>query len=338
MELSPGIKVPLRKGEAFRKALANVGALDPRRKVCSDEDHVYIPVRELDRETMQLIERLGPFETVNRHFSLDRRRVTVEDLLERRTSYEVVGDIAIVEDPEEKRAAQAIMAVHRSIRTVITPISEVEGEYRVRRFRHVAGEERTTTTHREHGLRYSIDLQGAYFTPRLGTERLRVAKQIEPGQSVLDMFAGVGPFALLFARRGARVVAVDKNPVAVSYLQENARHNKVEVEILEGDAALLSPSYRDRMDHIIMNLPHCASRFLEPAMIAARDGGVVHYYTFAPDDELYQDRAVIEEAAARLGFRVEFLYQGVVRSYSPRQSNVVFDFRVVKSRFSSIAI
>ncbi|NYT01550.1 MAG: class I SAM-dependent methyltransferase family protein [Methanosarcinales archaeon] len=337
-EPSPGIRVPLRKGEAFRKALVSGGALDPSRKVCSDRNYVYLPVKELDRESLQLIAGLGEYEPISHQFAMDRRRVTVEDLLGRRTTYEVVGDIAIVEDPEEKRAAEAIMAVHHSVRTAIAPESEVEGEFRTRRFRHVAGEERTTTTHREHGLQYRIDLQGAYFTPRLGTERLRVAEQIEPGQTVLDMFAGVGPFALLYARRGARVVAVDKNPVAVSYLRENARLNRLEVEIREGDAAALALEFRDSMDRVIMNLPHCASRFLEPAMLAAKDGGVIHYYTFAPDDDLYRDRKVVEEAAVRLGFRVEFLYQGVVRSYSPRQSNVVLDFQVVKSGVTSIAI
>jgi tRNA (guanine37-N1)-methyltransferase len=223
------------------------------------------------------------------------------------------------------------MSTCKSIKTVVAPISDVEGEFRTRRFKVVAGEVRTTTTHKEHGLSYRVDLKGAYFTPRLGTERLRIAGLIDPSEVVLDMFAGVGPFALLLAKRGSRVVAIDKNPVAVKYLRENALLNKVEnIEILEGDAAELALSYKDWADHVIMNLPHSASQFLIPAITAAKSGGVIHYYAISPEEDLYRDVALIEKAATQMGASVEVLYRGVVRSYSPRKYNVVIDFRVRK--------
>jgi tRNA (guanine37-N1)-methyltransferase len=210
----------------------------------------------------------------------------------------------------------------------VAPISDVEGEFRTRRFKVVAGEVRTTTTHKEHDLRYRVDLGGAYFTPRLGTERLRIAGLVNPSEAVFDMFAGVGPFALLLAKRGSRVVAIDKNPVAVRYLRENALLNKVEnIEILEGDAADLALSYKDWADHVIMNLPHSASQFIIPAMTAAKSGGCIHYYAISPEDDLYRDLALIEKAATQMGASVEVLYRGVVRSYSPRKYNVVIDFR-----------
>ncbi len=202
------------------------------------------------------------------------------------------------------------MSTSKSIKTVIAPISDVEGEFRTRRFRHVAGEVSTVTTHKEHGLRYRVDLEGAYFTPRLGTERLRIAGLVHPADVVLDMFAGVGPFALLLAKRVARVIAMDKNPVAVKYLRENARLNKIEnIEILEGDANKLALPCENMADHVIMNLPHSASLFLHAAIKAAKTGGTVHYYCIAPEDDLYKDEALIRDAAQQMGYSVEVLYR-----------------------------
>jgi tRNA (guanine37-N1)-methyltransferase len=318
-------------GERFRKTLVERELFDRCRKICSDDSHVYLPVLPLDQSVIDDLSGLGQFELLEREFLPEEIPLSPEDLLGRSPSFEQVGDIAIVEPERAEEVASALMRCSRSIKTVIAPISDVEGEFRTRRFRHVAGEPRTVTVHKEHGIRYRVDLEGAYFSPRLGTERLRVASLVHPGEVVLDLFAGVGPFALLMAKRGARLVAVDKNPVAVKYLRENAILNKVELEIQEGDASEIALQYPDTADHVIMNLPHSASMFLAPAMRAAKNGGTVHYYAIAPEDDLYRDHRVIEAAAAELNISVEFLYQGIVRSYAPHRFNVVIDFRVAKA-------
>lgn len=327
-----GLKVSRTNGEKIRKVLVDAGAFDRSRKICSDESHVYLPVLEMDEKTASRLSQIAQFELVQINFQPEERILSPEDLLGFRPSFEVVGDIAMIEDSDAERVAAALMSTSKSIKTVIAPISDVEGEFRTRRFRHVAGEVRTVTLHKEHGLRYRVDLQGAYFTPRLGTERLRIAGLVSPGDVVLDMFAGVGPFALLLAKKGAIVIAMDKNPVAVKYLRENALLNKMKcIEILEGDGAELALRYENRADHVIMNLPHSASEFLIPAMRATKEGGVVHYYCIAPDDDLYRDEVLIGRAARELGVQVEVLYREIVRSYAPHRSNVVIDFQVHKS-------
>jgi tRNA (guanine37-N1)-methyltransferase len=328
---SLGLKVSRKNGEKIRKALVETGAFDRSRKISSDESHVYLPVLDMDEKSAAMVGSIAEFELVRINFLPEECVPSPEDLLGFRPSFEVVGDIAMVEDNDAERVAAALMSTSKSIKTVIAPISDVEGEFRTRRFRHVAGEIRTVTLHKEHGLRYRVDLEGAYFTPRLGTERLRIAGLVSPGDVVLDMFAGVGPFALLLAKKGADVIAMDKNPVAVKYLRENALLNKIKhIEILEGDAAELALHYENRADHVIMNLPHSASEFLIPAMRAAKLGGVVHYYCIAPDDDLYRDEALIGKAAEEIGAGGEVLYKEIVRSYAPHRSNVVIDFRVKK--------
>jgi len=329
---SLGLKVSRKNGEKIRRTLIEMGLFDRSRKICSDESHVYLPVLEIDEKSAAKLCCLGQFELVQISFLPEERIISPEDLLGFRPSFEVVGDIAMVEDRDAERVAAALMSTSKSIKTVIAPISDVEGEFRTRRFRHVAGEARTVTLHKEHGLRYRVDLEGAYFTPRLGTERLRIASLVLPCDVVLDMFAGVGPFSLLLAKKRAKVIAMDKNPVAVKYLRENALLNKVDsIEILEGDASELALRYENQADHVIMNLPHSASVFLIPAMRAAKSEGMVHYYCIAPDDDLFRDVALIKKAAEKMDVGVEVLYKEIVRSYAPHRSNVVIDFRLLKS-------
>jgi tRNA (guanine37-N1)-methyltransferase len=329
---SLGLKVDRKNGEKIRRTLVETGVFDRSRKICSDESHVYLPVLEIDEKSAAMLCSIGQFELVHISFPPEERIISPEDLLGFRPSFEVVGDIAMVEDRDAERVAAALMDTSKSIKTAIAPISDVEGEFRTRRFRHVAGEVRTVTLHKEHGLRYRVDLEGAYFTPRLGTERLRIAGLVSPGEVVLDMFAGVGPFSLLLAKKGAEVIAMDKNPVAVKYLRENALLNKVnDIVILEGDAAELALLYENRADHVIMNLPHSASEFLIPAMRAAKPEGMIHYYCIAPEDDLYRDEVLIKKAAEEMDVGVQVLYKEIVRSYAPHRHNVVIDFRVNKS-------
>lgn len=335
---SLGLKVDRKDGESVRKTLVEADVFDRSRKIYTDDSHIFLPILEIDESLAAKLGRIGYFEQVQTSFLPAEKIVGPEDLLGFRPSFEVVGDIAMIEDRDAERVAAALMSTSRSIKTVIAPVSDVEGEYRTRRFRHVAGEARIVTLHRENGLRYRVDLEGAYFTPRLGTERMRIAGLVSPGDVVLDMFAGVGPFSLLLAKKGAEVIAIDKNPVAVRYLRENALLNKINnIEILEGDAAEIALRYETRADHVIMNLPHSASAFLIPAMKAAKIQGTVHYYCIAPEEDLYRDEAQIRRAANEIGLEVEVLYKDTVRSYAPHRYNVVIDFRVV-TRMSPLTI
>jgi tRNA (guanine37-N1)-methyltransferase len=331
-EITPGIRVPRSKGELFRQTLVELGAFDRSRKISSDGRYVYLPVLPIEERALAKLRRRGDFDRVEMEFKPEERQQSPEDLLGYKPRYEVIGDIAILEDDGAEEVAQALLAACKSIKTVLLPISDVEGELRLRRFKHVAGEDRTTTLHKENGLLYKVDLQGVYFTARLANERLRVAQGVLSTEVVLDMFAGVGPFSLLLAKRGARVFALDKNPLAIEYLRQNAALNRIEdVTILEGDAAELALRFEGQADHVVMNLPHSSSQFLIPAMRAARNGGTVHYYTIAPEDALYQDEGLIRRAADQLGLSVEMDYRGIVRSYAPRRYNVVMDFKLWKA-------
>jgi tRNA (guanine37-N1)-methyltransferase len=184
--------------------------------------------------------------------------------------------------------------------------------------------------HKEYGCQYEIDLARVYFTQRLATERKRIADQVGGGDVVVDMFAGAGPFSILAAKSAREVVAIDKNPVAIEYLERNARLNRISnMRIICSDAADAAHDLAHIADHVIMNLPHSADEFLDEALTIVKPGGIIHYYDIREEGDLFDGaEATITDAASARGMAVQVLDRRIVRSYSPHQYNVVLDVEV----------
>jgi len=150
------------------------------------------------------------------------------------SSYDIVGDIAIIRLTDllwtrREVIAKAIMDVHKNVRTVLAQTSPVFGDFRLRRLERIAGENKTATFHKESGCIFHVDVKNCYFSPRLFYERMRVAKLVKSGEVVVNMFAGVGCFSIIIARHSdaAKIYSIDINPVAVNYMRENIRLNRV---------------------------------------------------------------------------------------------------------------
>ena len=257
------------------------------------------------------------------------------ELLDDVPHFEIKGDIALIESDvsEPEKVADAIMKVKSNVKTVLAALSPVEGEFRTRRFRNIAGEKRTWTVHKEYGCRYHIDLEKAYFTPRLATERARIVGQINDGETVVDMFAGVGPYSIPIAKKSSakRVVAIDKNPYAVEFLKRNIELNSVEnIEAIEGDANTEADKFGPVADHVIMNLPHNAHEFLDAAVKLCAPDATIHYYDITPEDDLFEGALkLIRKAAENAGRSIEVIEERVVRSYAPHQYNVCIEVKIL---------
>lgn len=328
------IKVFRKNGETIRRALLDMDLLDNSARICSEGDFLCLPLaREAQEE--ELANLPGEFELSEHEFKEQKGQLKLEELLDQVPHFEVIGDIALIEDdvPEPEKVAEAIMKVKNNVRTVLAALGPVEGEFRTRRFRTIAGEDKTSTIHREYGCRYYIDLERAYFTPRLATERSRILAQVREGQTVADMFSGVGPYSIMIAKKspGIRVIAIDKNPDAVEFLRRNIELNSVSnVEAIEGDANIEAERFSGLADHVIMNLPHNAHEFLDAAVRLCAPRAIIHYYDITPEDDLFGGSLeLIREAAARAGRTIEVSDTRIVRSYAPHQLNVCIEVRVL---------
>lgn len=344
------VKARRRLGEPVRRLLADRGAIDRSLSIEASDEHLYIPLsRPLGSEEVEELRRVDPeVQVVEREFreSPRRPRSLVEALngvlepsllaaLPR--SFDIIGDIAIIELPPELEpyagvVAEALMKVHSNVKAVYSKAGSIEGEYRLRPLRHVGGEPRAVTLHREYGCSFKVDVASVYFSPRLSTERQRVARQVEDGEVVVDMFAGVGPFAIQIARRRrVKVYAIDVNPRAYELLVENIRLNRVEglVEPIHGDASeVVRSRLRGVATRVIMNHPSQAREFIASACEALREGGgVVHYYTFASSVDEAEGELLdgVERAGRRV---VEVTYSGPVREVAPRRWQMVVDAKV----------
>ena len=264
-------------------------------------------------------------------------RLSKEELKQFR-AFDMVGDIAVVKLPEgllpKKRViGEALMQVHRHVRTVLRQTSVVRGEFRTRELEVIAGEPRTETTYREGGCDFRVDLAKVYFSPRLATERLRVAKQVKPGEVVVNMFAGVGCYSILIAKHSeaARVYSIDKNPAAFEYMRTNIRINKVGDRVLPilGDAReVIETRLKGKADRVLMPLPELAREFFGVALLALKPkGGVIHFYDFGKEPELFAPSLEFAHAAAKER-KVELLGSRAIRSYATKVYHIVLDLKI----------
>ena len=323
------VAVARERGEAVRTQLAEAGVLDGDHQIAVDDGTIYLPVTDPAEVPDQLADRVVERDVATR----DRQR-TPADVLGFEPSLERLGDIVIVDEDDPSRAsaiADAVMTSDLPCATVLNRASPIEGAHRVREWDVLAGED-TETVHREYGHAFALDVARVYFSPRLATERHRVTTQVSAGECVVDMFAGVGPYAVPMADRGADVVACDLNEVAVAYLRENAVRNGVDdrVTAVGGDVRATTDTYADTADRLVMNLPHSADDFLETAVSLAGDECVVHYYDIQHDADLFgPGRRAIQKAAGST-YDVSVETERVVRSYAPHEENVCLDVRLTR--------
>ncbi|RLC36691.1 hypothetical protein DRH29_04025 [candidate division Kazan bacterium] len=254
------------------------------------------------------------------------------------SSYDVIGDIAIVEVPEgmegkKKEIAMSIMDAQKHIKTVMEKKSNRHGEFRLRDMEPIMGTE-TVTDHKENDCVFRLDVTEAYFSPREGTERVRVANQVKPGETVLVMFAGVGPFSVVIGKKQPRVrkvYSVEINPDAVKWMEENIRLNRLKyvVEPMLGDAREECKKLYGKCDRVVMPLPKEGRNFLETAIRCLKPKGIVHFYYVGPEENMFKiGNDVIRMECKKLGRKCRILKQQKVLPYGPRMFKVCIDFEV----------
>ena len=271
-------------------------------------------------------------------------------------SYDVIGDIIIIKNHpelESKREiiAEALHKIYPRVRSIaaVPLYAHTDELYRTRRdLEVICGDKNMETTHKESGCIFKVNLKHVFFSPRLSYERMRVAKKVLPGETIINIFSGVGCFSIVIAKMQpqTKIYSIDVNPYAVEYMKANVRLNKVEGAVIPilGDASEELEKLKGVADRVLMPLPEQAYSFLTLAVRALKldkEGarGVIHYYdvsTGRKEDDLFNvplERARdILSSAFGDSLRIEVEEKRIVRSVAPRKYHVVLDLRVVRMR------
>jgi len=258
-------------------------------------------------------------------------------------SYDIVGDIAVIRLPESlkpqsKVIAETIMQTHKRVKAVLHQASPVSGDFRLRELEWVAGERKTETLHKEYCCFFKVNLEKCYFSPRLSYERIRIARHVQPGEVIVNMFAGVGCYSIIIARhsKAEKIYSIDINPVAVQCMQENIGLNRVEGRVVsvEGDAKkVVEEKLRNIADRVIMPLPERAYEYLDSAILALKPtGGWIHYYDFEHakkgENPIEKIELKVSEKLQMLGVNFKVAFKRIARTTGPNWYQVVLDMLV----------
>ncbi|SMH71778.1 putative Met-10+ like-protein [Candidatus Nitrosotalea okcheonensis] len=255
-------------------------------------------------------------------------------------AFDQIGNIIILRVPDSllskrKIIGEVLLDKVKTAKSVYYQSSPVEGDYRIRKLELLAGDDKTETEYKEHGCRFKVDVEKAFFSPRLSTERERIAEIVEDGETIINMFGGVGMFSIVAAKKKkCHVYNIDINPDAARLCSENILLNKLKgtVESIEGDASrVIEEKLHDVGDRILMLLPERSDEFLESAIKAAKKKAVIHYYCHTHAEKKDQVSSLASQHfLSVVSIKSEILGAKIVRPVGPRFYQAVVDAAISK--------
>ena len=333
-------KVQLKDAEKMKSLLIEEGRLDFDYLPSTDSEFIYFPL--LAGEEPDYV------EIVNMQLRQKQKKITVNDHLKKilnseemklvPRSQEMIGDILILEIPEqlqakEKQIAEAYLTSSHTAKVVVKKTAIHSGQFRTRGVEVLAGEDRRETTHLESGVRLFMNIEETYFSARLGHERLRISKLVVPDEDILVMFSGSAPYPLVLARHteAKRIVGVELNPHAHGFAVKNRDLNKEsysKVELINGDVRVEVPRLKAEFNRVLMPLPKTSEEFLDIALPVVKSGGMIHLYAFLNEKEIVAEGQNIVDLCEELGYDVELVNTVKCGQHAPYTFRVCFDLKV----------
>ena len=272
----------------------------------------------------------------------DRVRESAGDrpALEMPDGYQRMGRVLLLRLPARYRPYAAVIGTawqrELGVATVLNQVGPVQGEFREPRVEVWAGGE-TETEVLEFGVRWRFDAAHLMFAAGNRTERRRVRSLVRPGETVVDLFAGIGYFTIpaALADPTTRVLAVEKNPRAFRYLVENVVRNevaeRVDCVLGENRSVELPAGVADRV--FLGYLPDSMPWIPRAVELLRAGGGWVHAHTVVDVREGTSEAVrQLTVAAAECGAApTEAPRARVVKPYGPGRVHVVVDARLARS-------
>jgi tRNA (guanine37-N1)-methyltransferase len=334
------LKVPLKEAEKVKKELLSKDLLDTGYFLKKDKSSVYFPVKvNFDvkgtdyRFVQKVLQKKEQRQDMKTSLS---GKLSSDELKQLKTSLDVIGSIAIVEipdelKPKEKLIAQEIMKANKNVKTVLRK-GKHEGEFRIQKLAHIAGQKTKETVHRENNVVLKLDVDKVYFSPRLSNERKRIARQIKKPEDVLVMFSGCAPYVCVIAKNTpARLVdGIEINPIGHEYAKYNVMKNKLHnANVFLGDVKEEVPKLNKNYDRIVMPAPKTAGEFLHTALVASKKGTIIHFYEFQNEGEFDRSVEKIAKACEAAGKQCKVLDIATCGQNAPHQYRICVDFQIL---------
>lgn len=293
-------KVPLEKAQKVKTELILKNILDKNYKPKKTKSHIFFPIKEQYENSVEIdLERI---EKTSLHDRLSEM-LTESELNLLKLGRDIIGTIAVLEiDPtlrqKEIEIAKAILQSQSSIKTVVRKDTKHQGKYRLQLYKYLAGEKTTTTTHVENGIKITLDLNKAYYSPRMATERKRIKDLVQPNENILVLGGGVGPYALTIAKKTSAktITSIEHNAKAVEYEKQNARLNKIKNLTSKcADANKYLIETNKIFDRIVIPAPDNSEIFLKNAEKKITKKGFIHHYFFSRPEDISVEKSKIEK-------------------------------------------
>ena len=263
-----------------------------------------------------------------------------EESAELFSSFDQIGEIIVLRIPDsleskKKIIGETLLDKVKTTRSVFYQSSPVEGEFRTRNLEILAGDDNTETEYKESGCRFLVDVEKAFFSPRLSTERERISRLVSDGEIMINMFGGVGMFSILAAKmKNCTVYNIDINPDASLLCEKNIKLNKLKGNVisLNDDATkVIENKLQNLADRVLMLLPEKSDEFLDVARLAVKNNGIIHYYSHVHADKKQDAPKLSEQHYLSIAKnRSEILNSRIVRPVGPRFYQTVVDVKIEK--------
>ncbi|MBQ2226833.1 MAG: class I SAM-dependent methyltransferase family protein [Methanobrevibacter sp.] len=239
--------------------------------------------------------------------------------------YKKIGDILIVDNNCPDSGFEELSKKH-NVKTIMK-IDHIQGTRREPVYKILYGSE-TETVNKENGCLFKLDLSKVMWSKGNNNERLRIARLVEDGERVIDMFAGIGYFSIPIGvhANAEEVIAIEINPNSYEFLCENIQLNKLDnITPILGDCKVETPKFK--ADRIIMGYVKTTHHYLNVAINSLNEGGILHYHETVPE-KLMMTRPVERIISEADGREVEILKINKIKKYAPGVEHVVIDARV----------
>jgi tRNA wybutosine-synthesizing protein 2 len=265
---------------------------------------------------------------------MERIRERLEAVLGAKTAllpdkWEIAGDVITVKmDPALFEFGELIGRTYAEVlsaRSALADVSGVSGEFREPDMTLLYGPSGESVK-LENGIRYCFDVTKVMFASGNLAERKRMKCLDCTGETVVDMFCGIGYFTLPLAKySGARrVFACEKNPQSYRFLLKNLALNEIDnvIPLLGDNRDIPGKAFADR---ILMGYVQTTSVFVPKALEMAKPGCMIHYHdTFPVGKEEKMIREIFDRYCSE--YTIERIIE--VKSFAPGVSHYVADIRV----------